>query len=129
MTGLVGGAILAFRLHILSNPRDFFWRTACNNNAVILALDPSGKSFAAFQTVRGPLNVDSSTSITQALYVRGDVDFIAYTWAGRDSTHATDIFPNIDIPVVSVIWNYTGLSPEEMSNRIILTTKDHSPPR
>src|ERR1700735_847638 len=31
----------------------------------------------------------------------------------------TDIFPNIDIPVVSVIWNYTGLSPEEMSNRII----------
>ena len=26
----------------------------------------------------------------------------------------TDIFPNIDIPVVSVIWNYTGLSPEEM---------------
>ena len=23
----------------------------------------------------------------------------------------TDIFPNIDIPVVSVIWNYTGLSP------------------
>src|SRR5271167_4134929 len=31
----------------------------------------------------------------------------------------TDIFPNIDIPVVSVIWNYTGLSPEEMSNRIV----------
>jgi multidrug efflux pump subunit AcrB len=31
----------------------------------------------------------------------------------------TDIFPNIDIPVVSVLWNYIGLSPEEMSNRII----------
>jgi CzcA family heavy metal efflux pump len=31
----------------------------------------------------------------------------------------TDIFPNINIPVVSVIWNYTGLSPEEMSNRIV----------
>src|ERR1700728_1064475 len=31
----------------------------------------------------------------------------------------TDIFPNIDIPVVSVIWTYTGLSPEDMSNRII----------
>src|SRR5207253_10788529 len=31
----------------------------------------------------------------------------------------TDIFPNIDIPVVSIIWNYTGLSPTEMSNRII----------
>src|SRR5215469_5379078 len=31
----------------------------------------------------------------------------------------TDIFPNIDIPVVSVIWNYSGLSPEDMANRII----------
>src|SRR4030081_2253524 len=31
----------------------------------------------------------------------------------------TDIFPNINIPVVSIIWNYTGLSPAEMSNRII----------
>src|ERR1700733_4521651 len=31
----------------------------------------------------------------------------------------TDIFPNIDIPVVSVLWNYTGLSPEEISNRIV----------
>ena len=30
-----------------------------------------------------------------------------------------DIFPNIDIPVVSVLWNYNGLSPEEMSNRIV----------
>lgn len=31
----------------------------------------------------------------------------------------TDIFPNINIPVISVLWNYTGFSPEEMSNRII----------
>ncbi len=31
----------------------------------------------------------------------------------------TDIFPDIDIPVISVIWNYTGLSPEEMEKRII----------
>jgi CzcA family heavy metal efflux pump len=31
----------------------------------------------------------------------------------------TDIFPNINIPVVSVLWNYNGLSPEEMSNRIV----------
>jgi CzcA family heavy metal efflux pump len=30
----------------------------------------------------------------------------------------TDIFPNIDIPVVTVIWNYTGLSAQEMANRI-----------
>jgi CzcA family heavy metal efflux pump len=31
-----------------------------------------------------------------------------------------DIFPNIDIPVVSVVWQYAGLSPEEISNRIVL---------
>lgn len=30
----------------------------------------------------------------------------------------TDIFPKIDIPVISVIWNYNGLPAEEMGNRI-----------
>jgi CzcA family heavy metal efflux pump len=30
-----------------------------------------------------------------------------------------DIFPNIDIPVIVVAWQYTGLSPEEMSNRVV----------
>ncbi|HUK52504.1 MAG TPA: efflux RND transporter permease subunit [Candidatus Binatia bacterium] len=29
-----------------------------------------------------------------------------------------DIFPNINIPVVSVLWGYAGLSPEQMANRI-----------
>src|SRR5437764_13429768 len=31
----------------------------------------------------------------------------------------TDIFPNIDIPVVTVIWNYGGLSAQEMAPRIL----------
>jgi multidrug efflux pump subunit AcrB len=30
----------------------------------------------------------------------------------------TDILPEIDIPVVAVVWNYQGLSPEEMELRI-----------
>jgi CzcA family heavy metal efflux pump len=30
----------------------------------------------------------------------------------------TDIFPNIDIPVVSVGWQYTGLNPEELEGRL-----------
>src|SRR5271168_2952746 len=30
----------------------------------------------------------------------------------------TDIFPNIDIPVIAVAWTYTGLSPEETEGRI-----------
>jgi multidrug efflux pump subunit AcrB len=29
-----------------------------------------------------------------------------------------DIFPNIDIPVVSLVWQYAGLSPDDMANRI-----------
>src|SRR6516162_7417676 len=39
-----------------------------------------------------------------------------------------DIFPDIDIPVVAAIWNYGGLSAQEMADRItsnyerILTT-------
>ena len=31
----------------------------------------------------------------------------------------TDIFPDIDIPVISVVWNYGGLSPEEMEKRVV----------
>jgi multidrug efflux pump subunit AcrB len=40
----------------------------------------------------------------------------------------TDIFPNINIPVVSILYQYTGLSAEEMEQRVtsvyerILTT-------
>src|SRR4030088_2721059 len=39
-----------------------------------------------------------------------------------------DIFPDINIPVIAVIWNFTGLPAQEMENRIttvherILTT-------
>ena len=35
----------------------------------------------------------------------------------------TDIFPNIDIPVVSVIWNYTGISPEEMAEVVTIRSE------
>ncbi|MFT3881593.1 MAG: efflux RND transporter permease subunit [Gemmatales bacterium] len=31
----------------------------------------------------------------------------------------TDIFPEIDIPVVVAIWTYTGISPDEMETRIV----------
>jgi multidrug efflux pump subunit AcrB len=31
----------------------------------------------------------------------------------------TDIFPDIRIPVISVIWNYAGLQPDDMSGRIV----------
>src|SRR6202046_4476596 len=41
----------------------------------------------------------------------------------------TDIFPNIGIPVVAVVWTYNGLPPDDMSGRVVyyyertLTTK------
>jgi len=31
----------------------------------------------------------------------------------------TDIFPNIGIPVVAVVWTYSGLTPDDMSGRVV----------
>jgi multidrug efflux pump subunit AcrB len=31
----------------------------------------------------------------------------------------TDIFPNIGIPVVAAVWTYNGLTPEDMSGRVV----------
>jgi CzcA family heavy metal efflux pump len=35
----------------------------------------------------------------------------------------TDIFPNIDIPVVSIVWQYSGLSADQMASRIVTLTE------
>src|SRR6476619_1040907 len=35
------------------------------------------------------------------------------------ATLPVDIFPYIDLPVVSVVWQYNGLTPEEMESRIV----------
>jgi CzcA family heavy metal efflux pump len=39
------------------------------------------------------------------------------------SKMATDIFPDINIPVVSIIWNYAGLSAQDMGQRITATNE------
>lgn len=36
----------------------------------------------------------------------------------------TDVFPNIDIPVVSIIWNYTGLPPNKWNTGSSRTSSD-----
>src|SRR6266849_2608607 len=36
---------------------------------------------------------------------------------------STDIFPEINIPVVSVIWSFAGMSPEDMERRIVTITE------
>jgi multidrug efflux pump subunit AcrB len=33
---------------------------------------------------------------------------------------STDIFPNIDIPIVSVVWQYSGMPADEIESRIVL---------
>src|SRR5579872_916882 len=44
---------------------------------------------------------------------------IAILGVGAIVTMPTDIFPYIDIPVVSIIWSYGGLSPQEMEGRMV----------
>src|SRR5262245_36681540 len=44
---------------------------------------------------------------------------IAILGGSAIATMAVDIFPYIDIPVVSVLWVYNGLSPEEMEKRVV----------
>ena len=40
----------------------------------------------------------------------------------------TDIFPEINIPVVSVVWTYNGLNAQEMEQRIIYNHERRSAP-
>jgi len=38
-------------------------------------------------------------------------------------TTPTDIFPYINIPMVGVIWNYSGMSPDDMSRRVLFVSE------
>ena len=44
---------------------------------------------------------------------------IAILGGAAIATMPVDIFPYIDIPIVSVVWQYNGLAPEEMEGRIV----------
>ncbi len=63
--------------------------------------------------------VDSSISFTTSVHLCGDggpdLDFRRR----GDYHHAGRYISNIDLPVVSVVWSYTGVSPEEMEKRIV----------
>src|SRR6267142_402861 len=48
---------------------------------------------------------------------------IAVLGVGSILTMLVDVFPSINIPVVTVIWSYSGLSPIEMQNRIVTVTE------
>src|ERR1700690_4041316 len=44
---------------------------------------------------------------------------IAILGGAAIATMPVDIFPYIDIPIVSIVWQYNGLTPEEMESRIV----------
>jgi multidrug efflux pump subunit AcrB len=39
---------------------------------------------------------------------------------------ATDIFPNIRIPIAAVIWKYNGIQPDEIATRIVLNSERYA---
>ena len=42
---------------------------------------------------------------------------------GDDRTDVHRHFPNVDIPVVTVIWSSTGISPDDMEKRVVTITE------
>jgi multidrug efflux pump subunit AcrB len=42
---------------------------------------------------------------------------------GSGQAMPVDIFPNINIPVVSIVWQYAGFSPQQMEQRIVSITE------
>jgi multidrug efflux pump subunit AcrB len=44
---------------------------------------------------------------------------IAFLGIGSAIETPKDIFPNINIPVVTIVWTYTGLTPAEMEGRVV----------
>src|SRR6202008_5083544 len=45
--------------------------------------------------------------------------FIALSGSRAALRTPTDIFPSINIPVVSVVWTYSGLLPKDMSDYVV----------
>ena len=68
-------------------------------------------------------DVDCSTGASPPLYIRRGFAADLHSGGVGDHHHPKDIFPNIDIPVISVIWSYTGLTPDDMEKRMVTITE------
>ena len=87
-------------------------------SATTVVLDPSGPHFARQEKgtgqdmgiVRFALRFPHTFYVVAAL--------IVFLGVVASRTMPTDIFPEIRIPVVTVIWSYTGLSTPEMEQRV-----------
>jgi multidrug efflux pump subunit AcrB len=44
---------------------------------------------------------------------------VAFLGIGAAIETPKDIFPNINIPVITIVWTYTGLTPAEMEGRVV----------
>ncbi len=66
---------------------------------------------------------DCSSSATAPLYIRRFVHLAADHGPVTILRTPTDIFPNIVIPVVSIVWQYSGLSADQMAGRIVTITE------
>ena len=63
--------------------------------------------------------MDCCAGAAPALYICRSRAAVADSRPDRDYRTPTDIFPNIDIPVVSILWNYAGLNAQDLSSRIV----------
>src|ERR1700733_4111074 len=57
-------------------------------------------------------------SLKRPFTVRACIVLVCLLSVGAITRMAMDIFPEIDIPVVAVVWNYAGMSAPEMRDRI-----------
>lgn len=60
------------------------------------------------------------SSLTHPHSVAAIIILVCLLGFGAVSRMPTDIFPEINIPVVSVVWTYSGMSAEEMQDRILI---------
>ncbi len=62
--------------------------------------------------------MDRQTRTQQTLHLHCSGHFNRGPGSHVNRYHTHDIFPDIDIPVVTVIWSYSGLSAKEMEQRV-----------
>ena len=61
-------------------------------------------------------HVDSSSRVATTIYVRRFLSPRSYPRLCHRGRYAEGYLPYIDIPVVSIVWTYSGLTPDDMES-------------
>lgn len=69
--------------------------------------------------------MDRPTRAPSPIYLRGDGGRQCHPRCVSNRRLPVDIFPYIDIPTVSVVWPYYGLSPEKMEKRVVTYSQSY----